>query len=271
MAGRSLGRQSPKKRPTDFQPRDLVILQMLKKAKVLTTGDFVPFVFNTFPVARRRLLKLVGERYIAAYAPALHEETRYMLDRRGMIALQEEGKFDGELRSAPKNPPTASDHHLMLVRLWSRIIAECRDVPELVLHRFSFEWEEAAGHLSTITRFRPDAVLVVEDDEDEHVYLIEVDTGTESPGVVRAKFETFARMQAASMEVYGEVPTGMLILTPSHRRLIGLARGGLGSERVFGRVFDHREEGAVLSAGWCRLRDLVDGRPAVTGAVVRRR
>ncbi len=244
---------------------------MLKKAKLLTTGDFVPFAFESKPVARRRLLKLVGEKYIAGYADALHEETRHVLDRRGMIALQEAGHFDGAPRSAPKTPPISAVHHLTLVRFWSRVIAECRDVPELVLHRFSFEWEEASGHLSTITRFRPDGILVVEDDEEEHVYLVEVDTGTESPGVVRAKFETFARLQAAGMEVYGEVPTGMLVLTTSYRRLVGLARGGLGPVPVFGRVFNHREEGSVLSSGWYRLQDLEGGGPTSTGSVVRRR
>lgn len=271
MPGRNLGRQLAKKRPIEFQARDLTILQMLKKAKVLTTGDFVPIVFNSVEVARRRLLKLMGEKYIAGYAEALHEETRHVLDRLGMVALQEAGHFDGNPRSAPKTLAGPGVHHLLLVRFWSRVIAECHAAEELVLHRFSFEWEEASGHLSTTTRFRPDAVLVVEDDEEEHVYLVEVDTGTESPGVVRAKFDTFARMQAAGMEVYGEVPTGMLVLTSSYRRLVGLARGGVGPVPIFGRVFSHRDEGVVLSSGWYRLRDLEGGGQAVTGSVVRRR
>lgn len=270
MGGRKLGRQQVDVRPTEIQDRDFTVFRMLKKAKVLTTGDFIPLVFPSPPIARRRLLKLVGSGYLAAYTEALHEETRYVLDRRGMIALQEIGEFEGQPRSAPKKLSGTSQHHLMLVRFWSRVVAECHASEDLVLHRFSFEWEVQEEHLPTLTRFRPDAVLVVEDDEDERVYLVEVDTGSESPTVVKAKADVFNRLQATAMPVYGEVATGMLVLTTSYRRLLSLARGGVGSSPIFGRVFETREEGLVLANGWFRLRDLEAGTP-VMGAVVRLR
>lgn len=271
MGGRTLGRQQARRRPTELQDRDVDILRMLKKAKVLTTGDFIPMIFSSLTVARRRLQKLVGQGYIAAYAEALHEETRYVLDRRGMVELIESGQFEGKARSAPKAFSGPSTHHLMLVRFWSRVIGECHLSEDLVLHGFKFEWEVHAAHLPTVTRFRPDALLVVEDDHREHAYLVEVDTGTESPSVVRAKFDHFTRLHAARMEMYGEVPTGMLVLTSSYRRLTWLAKGGIGGAPIFGKVFDHRAEGGVLSSGWYRLSDIAAGEGAVTGAVVERR
>jgi hypothetical protein len=271
MRGRTLGRQQAKKRPTDLQERDFTVLRMLKKARLLTTGDFVPLVFPSLPVARRRLLKLVGSGYVAAYTEALHEETRYVLDRRGMVALQELGEFEGQPRSAPKNLPSRGEHHLLLVRFWSRVVAECHSSEDLVLHRFAFEWELHDEHLPTTTRFRPDALLIVEDDEDERVYLVEVDTGTESTSVVRAKFDLFARLQATGMPIYGEMPRGMLILTTTQRRLNALSRASGDEAALFGRVMELREEGRVLSLGWCRLRDLRSGGEVTTGSVVRRR
>lgn len=271
MPPRDLGRQRPPKRPTELQERDYSIFRMLKKAKILTTGDFVPLVFDSLPTARRRLYKLVGSGYVAAYTVALHEETRYMLDRRGMVALQEIDEFDAPPRSAPKKIVGASEHHLMLVRFWSRVVAECHAAEDLLLRRFSFEWELQEDHLPTVTRSRPDAIMVVEDDEDHRVYLVEMDTGTESPTVVRSKFDVFARVSSAGMPMYGEVPKGLLVLTISQRRLVAFARGGIGAAALFGRVFEAREEGFVLSNDWYRLRDLEAGGAALAGAVVRRR
>lgn len=260
--GRRLGRQELGKKKPELQDRDLFLFRALHKAKVLTTGDLVPLVFPSLPIARRRLRHLVAGRYIAGFVEALHDETRYVLDRRGMVELVEADDLDLTPRSAPRELRGPGEHRLTLVRLWSRVVEGCHSSGGLELLRWSFEWEfEEQGR-----SYLPDALFVLDNGETERVFAVEVDQGTESPSYVeKHKFQVFARLQAAEEEVQGEVLDAMLVVVPSDRRLRSLARA-LGESRlpIIGRVFSRGEEGEpVLGRAWYHLGELAAGRELV--------
>jgi hypothetical protein len=277
MAGRGLGKQSGNSRAgraADLQERDLALFEALRKAKVLTVSDIVPLYFPSVAMARRRLKKLMDSGYLAGYCNALHEETRYVLDRKGQIALFEDLGLDERPRSAPAEYSGPGDHHLMNVRFWSRVVAECELSRGVRLVRYQFEWELDQAHLPTILKYRPDAVLTIEDVERRRSFVVEIDTGTEGPQyVAENKIAFFARMHAARMEIAGVVPDGMLIVAKSVKRLAALGRQAVDiGGPVFGRVLDLKAEPVnyALTSGWYRLADLGEREvEAQSGAVVR--
>ena len=261
MGGRVLGKQKTSGKRPDLQDRDLLVFRMLYKARVLTTGDFVPLAFPSLPVARRRLRKLTAAKYIAAYVESLHDETRYVLDRRGLVELAEEDDLDVSPRSAPKKLKGAGEHRLTLVRFWSRLVYECHTSPDIGLVRFQFEWEMAPEHLNTLVRFRPDATAVLDDGYSEQMFLVEADRSTESPShLAKHKFAIFARAQAAQVPLFGGIPAGMLVLVDKERRLRSLSRA-LGSSRapIFGQVFTRESEDPILGKTWHHLGTFAPG------------
>lgn len=256
--GRTLGRQLRAGHRPELQERDLTVFRMLAKARVLTSADFVPTLFPSLPVARRRLRKLTAGKYIAGYVPALHQETRYVLDRKGMIALVEIDEADIEPRSAPKNLRGPGEHRLTLVRFWSRVVHECHEAEHLELRRFAFEWEMFPFELGTVLPFKPDAVLQLEESGEDKCFLIEVDQGTESPSYfAKNKIEVFSRLYAAQMPIAGEVPTAMLVTVPTQRRMNSLARAMPDTMvPMYARVFTTTEDEIALVGGWKSLYEL---------------
>jgi len=257
MGGRRRGRQTYKvPRLPVIQKRDLFLFRIINKTKVVTTKDLIPLVFPSLTIARKRLRKLVIGKYIAGYAPILHDETRYVLDRRGYIALIEAYNMDMSVKSAPRSLKGPGEHHLGLVRFWSRLVYECHQPNDITLKNFNFEWELAPGHLHTVIRSRPDAIFTLAKNGQLHKFFVEFDCGTESPRyIATTKFSPFARTIAGGGRTS---PAHMLVLVEEKRRLRALARV-LGTLRapILGRIFSRENEGDLLLKNtWFTLGNL---------------
>ena len=249
MAGRRLGRQEFKKRQPEIQERDLDVFNAIQKARAVTSASLVPLLFPSIPVARRRLRKLASDSYLVGFAPALHTETQYVLDRRAVDELRDAG-VEVNHRQPPRNFQGYGAHHDGLVRFWSDVAHACHVHPDYELLRWDFEWELADGHLNTVTKFRPDALFVVDDGTAEHVFFVEYDRDTTARYLPR-KLELFERIYAARAEIFGESATGVLIVTENERRLDRLLDALKGSTApVFGRVIGSEGGEQVLDEGW---------------------
>jgi len=239
-----------------LQKRDLFLFRVLLKAKITTPRDLVPLVFPSIPTARRRLRKLVSGRYIAGYVPVLHNETRYVIDRLGIKALMHADHKKIPIKPAPRKLEGLGEHHLGLVRFWSKLVLECYQSSEVSLKSFQFEWELAPSHLHTITSVRPDAIFMLAKSNQVHKFSVELDRGTESPRyVATTKFESFARRVAGRRKTESH---HMLLLVEEEKRLRALTRA-LGPLRapILGRIFSRGNEGnPLLGSSWYRLENL---------------
>lgn len=214
-------------------------------------------MFPSIPVARRRLRKLVSAKYIAGYMQAFHDETRYMIDRLAINLLSEIDEKTIRVKNPPRKLIEPGEHHLGLVRFWTKLVLECHKSSDISIERFKFEWELAPNHLNTIIRTRPDASFKLIKNDQLHKFSVEFDRGTESPSyVMTTKFEPFARKMAGRRR-YAE-PHHMILLVEDRKRLRALARALSPLQGpILGRIFLRDNEGdPLLENTWSWLGNL---------------
>lgn len=232
--------------------RDALVLRCLQKARVMRTSDFVPLVFPSIPIARRRLRKLMDAGYLACYVEDLHADNRWALDRGGYRELL----GDDIDKRAPSRLPRSGSHHFTTVRFWVLLARASFVRADLSLIRFSFEWELPTAGIDTLTRHRPDAVFAVGTPAGPVQCFLEVDRGSETASYVgRSKVETFARLRAGRVPVHAVVADRLIVTAPSARRLGSIARKAPSAgDWAWGLVI--APEATDLSAGWFQLNRL---------------
>lgn len=151
-------------------------------------------------------------------------------------------------------------HHYTLVRAYALTIAACAAQADLRLVRWRFEWEliDAFAALPQ----RPDALCTVADAAGrEWTYWIEVDTsGTENPSFVRrTKFVPFARRLAVREPIAGVLPSAMLALARTERRIRSLGRAGAVDAPIFLCPFTEACTSLSFTRGWTRLTEAAQG------------
>jgi hypothetical protein len=244
----------------ELSARDRLAFRCLLRARVMRTGDFVPLVFPSLPIARRRLRKLHDAGFVVAFIEQLHLDTRWVLDTKGYEALAGRDP-DAPVQRAVRDLAPLRDHHAMLVRFWVLLVRACHDSPTTSLERFSFEWELATPP-GTGTRglYLPDAVVSLKTGDKTNHLVVEADTGTENPSyVAKHKITVFGSLLRARKSVHGHVPDRQLILAPSERRLRSIARAArqLPLDGVYGRILAADDTEFSLNDGWQPLARLI--------------
>src|SRR6185436_14373284 len=75
-----------------MMPRDKVVLRALLAMKFLRTSQIMRFCFGrSTSTIRLRLRKLLDAGLVRTWVPSLNEENIYSLDRKGLLALGQEG------------------------------------------------------------------------------------------------------------------------------------------------------------------------------------
>lgn len=246
---RRLGTMPRKLRPVAFTPRDTFVCRALAKARVMRTSDFVPLVFPSLPIARRRLLKLMDAGVVVGVVHMLHEDTRWQLGAKARELLGSDDHAPRP-RSLRQLGEAGGGHHFALVRFWALLAHACFTSSTVKLRRFRFEWEAEGDHVNTTSAPRPDARFTLEVGGVVRTFWLEIDCGTESvPYVVREKVSVFERVSSAS-----SAPETLLLTVPTATRLAAIA-GAVPSlaAPALATVFTASATTLSLTIGWTRL------------------
>jgi hypothetical protein len=228
--------------------RDRRLLRVMARFRAARTADLRRAVFPGLhrDTAGERLRKLFDAGFLEVQVADRSEENVYSLGPKGRTWLRTQG-FE------PGRAPTGNrSHHLAIVNVWALIAESARWVPGARLDRVRPDWElrEQLPGLYPI----PDLLVVLRRDERAPaiVLAVEVDFGTESVGVLRAKMEQYEAARLDPDGFLGKAEFCLAVVAP------GLGRGRSQSIRSLlqrvcsGRGFVWTDSGDV-SAGFTSL------------------
>lgn len=205
--------------------RDLEILASLAWAGVLSTAQLLRLHFRARRRAQRRLRELFDHGLVRAHlqSDALERENIYTLAPEGLDLLIERGAFPDGAPPLVRVPAPGKLRHALLAR---QVFVELRRAHldgMLALDDFRFE-----GELTREPSFRthaliPDALALVRVDARPETWAIEVDAGTETTTVLRAKFDKYARAFAAAQGLFSSPALSLVVLAPRAGRQQTLA------------------------------------------------
>mgnify|MGYP000916873223 CR=1 FL=1 len=243
--------------------RDIEILESLAWAGVLSTGQIHRLHFQARRRAQRRLRELFDHGLVRAHlqGDALERENVYTLSPQGLDLLVEHGAFPDGAPALVHVPAPGKLRHALLAR---HVFVELRRAHldgALVLDDFRFEGELAREPSFRTLGIIPDALALVRPSSHPETWAIEVDAGTETTTVLRAKFDKYARAFAAGMGLFSSPTLSLVVLAPRAGRLQTLATiasaAGLGART---RVVLYKDFGPSLGAGRARGAGAPDGR-----------
>ncbi len=201
--------------------RDIEILESLAWAGLLSTTQILRLHFRARRRAQRRLRELFDHGLVRAHlqGDALERENVYTLSPQGLDLLVERGAFPDGAPSLVRAPAPGKLRHTLLVR---HVFVELRRAHldgALTLDDFRFEGEltrEPTFHAHGII---PDGLALVRLGAPAETWAIEVDAGTETTTVLRAKFDKYARAFAAQAGLFASPALSLLVLAPRAGRL----------------------------------------------------
>jgi len=200
--------------------RDELLIEALLRFRLARTSDLARTAFfgvrpTTCGVRLRRLFDAgfldvrVGDR---------SEENVYTLGARGRHWASENGLSVGRI------PRGSVEHHLAIVRAWSTLAAELGRLPgvELELARADWDLREEFGTLGLAVV--PDLFLAVRVREQSVALAVEVDLGTESLSVLRAKVEAYEALAVHRAGLFGYRDFAVVVGVATAGRLPGVRR-----------------------------------------------
>ena len=168
-------------------PRDQALLRAIGRFRLARTADLAPLFFpgRHRDVLAARLRRLFDAGYLEVRVLDRAAQNVYALGPAGRVWLESQGV---ETQPPPRQP---WDHHLAVVRLWSRLAAAAFQLPQHQLVRFVPDWAVRAQGAETMSEIVPDALMevagITEGRTRTRCFAVEVDRGTESLEVLRRK------------------------------------------------------------------------------------
>ena len=205
--------------------RDLEILADLAWAGVLSTGQLLALHFRARRRAQRRLRELFDHGLIRAHlqGEALERENVYTLSPQGLELLVERGAFPDGPPPLGRVPAPGKLRHALLARQVFVTLRRAHLSGALTLDDFRFEGELAREPSFRAHALIPDALALVRVDARSETWAIEVDAGTETTTVLRAKFDKYARAFAAAQGLFASPALSLVVLAPRTGRAQTLA------------------------------------------------
>lgn len=172
-------------------PRDEALLAALTRFQIARTSDLTSLFFHgaRSDTAARRLRQLFDASFVDVHGGGLHEESVY--------SLAEAGRSWAEARELVfrRVPARPWDHHLGIVRAWTRLARALHAHPTLRLLRVDPDWtlrREFAGGAFPIV---PDAAAEIERRRggtlDRIRVALEIDLGSERRSVFERKIVAY--------------------------------------------------------------------------------
>jgi hypothetical protein len=233
-----------------LQGRDVDILVALAKMWLLRTSDLGRLFFEATGTCQKRLRKLYDAGLVRAVVTDLAEENRYAITRFGYAFL--ERAADGLALPTYRPPPRVEGRSILHLDLLNRYrvalaVGAVRNAARLDV--FRPEWELRSENPES--KIVPDAVCRLSTKEGRLWELcIEVDTGSEAPGVVTRKLARYAE-QLREGPVFEMKRPFILLVTATERRARTLARAaqrdGQGGQIALGPIPYVVEDGGLTT------------------------
>jgi hypothetical protein len=272
---RASRRERVRGRGARLRARDLDILLALAKMRLLRTSALSRLFFVGKGTCQKRLRKLFDAGLVRAAVTGLAEENRFSLTKLGHALVREalpEGVVP-EYRPPPR-VDQRSVQHLDLLNEYRIALALGLRAQGLELRGFTPDWELRSR--DSQAGLVPDALIELAKPRSrtQVMLALEVDTGSETPGIVVKKVTRYRERRALGQTVFGVVPEVVLFVVRTERRARSLARsitlsGGEGSPPIvlLGVERDLLEDGGV-SNGLRRPKEVLDGVDAGTRPTV---
>lgn len=205
--------------------RDIEILESLAWAGVLSTAQILRLHFRARRRAQRRLRELFDHGLVRAHlqGDALERENIYTLSPQGLDLLVERGAFPDGAPPLVRAPAPGKLRHTLLAR---HVFVELRRAHldgALALDDFRFEGELAREPSFRVNGIIPDGLALVRVGGRAETWAVEVDAGTETTTVLRAKFDKYARAFATGAGLFASPALSLVVLAPRAGRLQTLA------------------------------------------------
>jgi hypothetical protein len=250
-------------RGTRLRERDIEVLAALASMRLLSTSQITRLFFEAKGTCQKRMRKLFDAELVRPLVLDLAAENRYSITRLGHSLLERamEDEPVPPFRPTPRVDRRGLLHLDLLndVRIAMALGALRR---EARLCRFLPDWElRASAPTSPII---PDAAIVIEYGHRSWHLALEVDTGTESPGIVGRKLSRYQTAAESGVAIFGLKAPIVLIVTLTERRARTLARQAVtvkAARVVFASRASVLSDGG-LQSGLSSVSDLVDGGPS---------
>lgn len=191
--------------------RDRAILTTLRRVRLATGHQLERLHFTDTSVRqRRRVLAALTEQGLIARLPRIVGGVRagssgylFTLDVAGQRLTDQSGPARGHRVQRPWTPGVPFIAHTLLVtELYVRLV-EAERTGAVKLRGFDTEpacWRTFSGRGGGRATLKPDAYLELELGDDADYWFVEVDRGTESPGTLARKAETYRAYWSSGRE-----------------------------------------------------------------------
>lgn len=218
-------RTSRRQDPTSVvgNARDVAILESLAWAGVLSTSQLERLHFRARRRAQRRLRELFDHGLLRAHLQggALERENVYTLSPLGLDLLVERGSFPEGSPPLARTPAPGKLRHTLLTRDVFVALRLAHEVGALMLDDFRFDGELAREPDLRARGIIPDGLALLRIADRPETWAIEVDAGTETTTVLRAKFARYAAAFASRSGLFASL--SLVVLAPRAGRLQTLA------------------------------------------------
>lgn len=215
----------------ELTPRDREVVAMLATVKLATGSQLRrATVADTSAAAaraaRRQLARLVDWRVVARLERRLgglgrgSDAWTYALDVNGQRLIRREGA------RRPHLPRPAMWMHALVGAEAYTLLREAIRGTDRSLRLWQGEpacWREFAGALGETVRLKPDGFVIVAGPDYEDVCFLEIDTGSQSRNVIRAKLSAYRRYAATGQEQKaqdGVFPLTVFVTTSEARHAV---------------------------------------------------
>jgi len=238
MSTRRISHERLQHLAAELPPRDRSILQMVATLHLVTGSQLVrvhwPAASDAdLRAARRTLLRLAQWRVLARLDRRLgglgrgSDSWTYAVDTAGQRLLASESRTVARRPHLPR--PAFWAHALTASEVYTRLVEATRGTPRS-LTQWQGEpeaWRRFAGPYGEQLLLKPDAFVELDDASFTDLYLVEIDTGSQSRPVIRAKLNSYLKYAASGQEqaAQGGVFPRVVFLTttlPRHGLLVDL-------------------------------------------------
>lgn len=170
--------------------RDEALLRSLARFRIARTSDLLALFFPRVrrDTAMARLRRLLDSGFVDVQVPGLTADNVYSLGSAGQAFADRHG--------LPHDPPPQGnpEHHLAVVRVWTRLAATLHGRPDLHLAGFVPDWDLRRRLTGTAPPVVADAWVQIQpggSNRATHAFSLEVDLGTERAGELERKLTAY--------------------------------------------------------------------------------
>lgn len=221
---RSRGVRRPRGRERVTQ-RDVLILAAIARMRAPTAHQLGHLFGMSFSAMHRRLRALAAMRLVAIFAPDLNRPNIAALTARGRDVVVADGVAREDVHVA-RHVVYHDVHAEMVNDLRCGLVLAANQREDVEIEACLADWDlrRELGSANRRADYIPDMIAVVRVDGATTAFAFEIDRGFEPTSEIRKKVRATVALASRTAALYGFTPWRPVVLVPTSRRLITLAR-----------------------------------------------